>query len=88
MKLKTLLIIVALFAFVLPQLSSATEQAAPSGTMTVASLSQTAQITRAPSVRKGETKLICVQPPSVCGANSDCSCSRCCSSWRVCQPTC
>jgi hypothetical protein len=31
---------------------------------------------------------VCVQLPSKCSSNSDCSCSRCCSSWNVCQPSC
>jgi hypothetical protein len=30
----------------------------------------------------------CVQLPVACTRNSDCTCSGCCSSWNVCQPTC
>jgi len=35
--------------------------------------------------------LACVQPPSACSSNSDCSCSNCCAQFgdqQVCQPSC
>ncbi len=35
--------------------------------------------------------LACVQPPSRCSSNSDCSCSNCCTKFGavyVCQPSC
>ncbi len=40
---------------------------------------------------KGTLTLACVQPPTACSSNSDCSCSRCCASWSgrgICQPSC
>jgi hypothetical protein len=31
---------------------------------------------------------VCLQLPVKCSSNSDCTCSKCCSSWSVCQPSC
>jgi hypothetical protein len=36
-------------------------------------------------------RLACVQPPSACSSNSDCTCSNCCAQFgdqQVCQPSC
>ena len=40
---------------------------------------------------KGNLRFACVQPPTACSSNSDCSCSGCCASWSgrgICQPSC
>ncbi len=67
----------------------------PSAAKMLALLSQPVPATLvAPGRTQGATnaqqapRLACVQVPSACSSNSDCSCSRCCSSWRVCQPSC
>jgi hypothetical protein len=36
-------------------------------------------------------RFACVQPPSACSSNSDCTCSNCCAQFgdqQVCQPSC
>jgi hypothetical protein len=36
-------------------------------------------------------RVACVQPPSACSSNSDCTCSNCCAQFgdqQVCQPSC
>src|SRR4029079_10670716 len=41
--------------------------------------------------RPANKHLACVQPPSVCSSNSDCTCSNCCAQFgdqQVCQPSC
>ena len=43
------------------------------------------------SGRHGTQRFACVQPPSACESNSDCTCSSCCGDLagvHVCQPTC
>ena len=44
-----------------------------------------------PAKSDGTIMLACVQPPSSCSSNSDCTCSNCCTKFGpvyVCQPSC
>jgi len=45
------------------------------------------------AVSHAPQRFACVQPPSSCSSNSDCTCSNCCAQLgeggpQVCQPTC